>query len=231
MSVNMDQCIPDVDFTCIEEIHGSNVCFVICSIITKVLKNKLGCICLILFHNSFNHYQNIILKLGYNLELLRNRGIVRVIEVSDYTVNYITNTSNVSCKVLLSDIIKKLNNLNYQKQCTYLIMEDVSHMLLTKSIKESVSFIQCFHSIVNYTPTLKLVISSHVSLCDKQQTIFLSLIKYMADVIIKVTPLSTGFSSEMSGHLEIRIRNVNNQVVYYNYKLEEDKVHVYSYIK
>ncbi|XP_012283669.1 elongator complex protein 6 [Orussus abietinus] len=65
--------------TLIEEQHGSDANFLVNSILAGALEKGQG-VCLVLFHNTFSHYHNIGMKLGYNLSVLRERGQVAVIE-------------------------------------------------------------------------------------------------------------------------------------------------------
>ncbi|XP_043282989.1 elongator complex protein 6 [Venturia canescens] len=63
----------------IEEQHGSDANFVVNSVLSGVLEKGHG-ICLVLFHNTFGHYHNVGMKLGYNLNVMRERGQVVVTE-------------------------------------------------------------------------------------------------------------------------------------------------------
>lgn len=63
----------------IDEQHGSDANFIINSVLSRAVENGHG-ICLVLFHNTFGHYHNVGMKLGYNLTVLRDRGQVNVVE-------------------------------------------------------------------------------------------------------------------------------------------------------
>ncbi|XP_015111827.1 elongator complex protein 6 [Diachasma alloeum] len=63
----------------IEEQHGSDANFLINTVLSHALEKGQG-ICLVLFHNTFGHYHNVGMKLGYNLNVLRERGEVTVVE-------------------------------------------------------------------------------------------------------------------------------------------------------
>ncbi|XP_012256510.1 elongator complex protein 6-like [Athalia rosae] len=63
----------------IEEQHGSDANFLVNAIVSGALEKGQG-ICLVLFHNTFGHYHNVGMKLGYNMKVLRERGQVTVVE-------------------------------------------------------------------------------------------------------------------------------------------------------
>ncbi|XP_034948507.1 elongator complex protein 6 [Chelonus insularis] len=63
----------------IDEHHGSDANFLVNAVLSKSLEKGRG-ICLVLFHNTFGHYHNIGMKLGYNLNILRERGGITVVE-------------------------------------------------------------------------------------------------------------------------------------------------------
>ncbi|XP_011311022.1 elongator complex protein 6 [Fopius arisanus] len=63
----------------IEEQHGSDANFLVNTLLSHALEKGQG-ICLVLFHNTFGHYHNVGMKLGYNLNVLRERGEVTVLE-------------------------------------------------------------------------------------------------------------------------------------------------------
>ncbi|XP_063995892.1 elongator complex protein 6 [Diachasmimorpha longicaudata] len=61
------------------EQHGSDANFLVNTVLSNALERGHG-ICLVLFHNTFGHYHNVGMKLGYNLNVLRERGEVTVVE-------------------------------------------------------------------------------------------------------------------------------------------------------
>ncbi|XP_015595490.1 elongator complex protein 6 [Cephus cinctus] len=63
----------------IEEQHGSDANFIVNSVLSGALEKGHG-ICLVLFHNTFGHYHNVGMKMGYNLNVLKERGQVTVVE-------------------------------------------------------------------------------------------------------------------------------------------------------
>lgn len=110
-ALGFDQVNLEGNLIVISERHGTDANFVINTVISKALEKGHG-IELVLFHNTFGHYHNIGMKLGYNLNVLRQRGDVVVVEPMKSVVRSIEDLGHDSVDASspeLSDNIRQLN--------------------------------------------------------------------------------------------------------------------------
>lgn len=100
----------------IEEQHGSDANFITSSILSNALEKNHG-ICLVLFHSSFGHYHNVGMKLGYNLNVLKERGQVIIIEPTKTLSNIVDDLDHDSVDTASTDIDKSKRVLSDISGC------------------------------------------------------------------------------------------------------------------
>lgn len=241
----------------IEEQHGSNANFVLSSIISNALKKNHG-ICLVLFHNTFNHYQNVSMKLGYNLTALLEKGRVTVVEPMKTVVSDIERISedavNASDSILIdstsetnADIVYNLFRTvkdSYDKvaestESAVIIVDDLSHFCnLGLTLRDTMYFVRYLRSLVEHKPLCQLCIVIHAYESESQNCtpdVLANSLKQMAHLFVTVEPLKTGYSSDASGKMIInwKVNSIRREyhwpeIATYLYKLSDRQVKVYA---
>lgn len=203
----------------IKETPNADSNFVITHLIKKIIYEKKR-LCLVNFHNTLDHYQNIGKKLGYDLLKGVDEGIVKIIQpIRDLLENidqedkYLQeNTENI-VKQLYLDIKDSLRVLKENNKSVYLIIDDLSHLHdLGVNINETLTFL---HYCMNFIDDndVSVVFNNHVS--SKLDEIISNDLEYVADVHVEVSSLKTGMSQDVTGLLTIKRKS---DVKQYHYK-------------
>lgn len=180
--------------TLIEEQHGSDANFLVNTFISSSLQKSQG-ICLILFHNNFGHYHNIGMKLGYNLNVLRERGQVSVLEpmklirrnihdlghdsVDAANVEFDeTDSDDISglsvmergptiVRKLIEPLKRKISDLLKNQDSVMVIIDDLSHLFdLQMNIRDVWFFVRYIRSFVEFEQSLSMCILTHTYKAD-----------------------------------------------------------------
>ncbi|XP_074106254.1 elongator complex protein 6 [Cotesia typhae] len=151
-ALGIDQVDLNGKLIMIDERHGTDANFVINTVLSKSLEEGRA-ICLVLFHNTFGHYHNIGMKLGYNLTVLRERGEVTVVEPMKSIVCNIEELGHDSVDPSTSELEERLRDtfINNTQIPDPLKLDDnvIQHLFTslrhqyyeTKKIRESVTII------------------------------------------------------------------------------------------
>lgn len=230
----------------VEEHHQADANFVLHAVASHCRDtNKI--ICFALFHNTFGHFHNVGMKLGYNLRKELNSS-VRVFEPLKIISKNIhcENSSQINDeKPLEFDVRNKSNELVKQlvhvikdecvtmKKCltnqkVYLIIDDLSHLFnIGLNIQDVWLFIRYLRSFVNLEPHLTLCVTSHVykaqELC--QQNLIAVGLRYFAELVINVQPLETGFSKSVSGKIIVNWKSQRERL---RFKWPEEMIYLFK---
>ncbi|XP_066588899.1 elongator complex protein 6 [Prorops nasuta] len=220
--VNMDQKL-----TLIEEHHGVNGAFMLTTILSNAIKNKQA-VLLVLFHNTFEHYHNIGMRVGFNLRsLVENKQVVVMDHVGmlmdeiedlcgkaeDFFSTKPTLFSTAD-KSNISQVVQKLSaefQENYRKaeqfnKSVVVIIDDLSHLLdLGLNQGEALIYFKYIRSSLDEkSHQLYVMIHSYPSESLKNSSNFLiNNFKYMAQLIISIEPLKASKWNETNGKLTI----------------------------
>nr|XP_018917233.1 PREDICTED: elongator complex protein 6-like [Bemisia tabaci] len=226
----------------IEEVHGSVAAdFLLSSIlIDQFQRNPNAGMCLVLFHNTLSHFNNIcsknILKLNLD-DLIQNEKIVCIQAMesvlktfSDEKEDNFSKVSNLGSFYFekVNQAINKLIAKNVSH--IYLVVESVSNLLyLSQTFKDVINFVQ---SCLNLSPST-LIVSSHSSDTNPDQKLLLAFLRHLANINIRVSGLKTGFSSDVSGNfvVEKKSDSIHDFSVHkdkFFFKLEENSAAIYD---
>lgn len=242
----------------IEENHPVDANFLLHAV-TSYCRDKNHMTCYVLFHNTFGHFHNVGMKLGYNLKKESNTN-VKVVEPLKIISKNIHNENLEDSKdsqILEFDIKKGNTDLVKQlvqvikdellslkkaedSQKVFVIIDDLSHLFdLGLSTQDVWLFVRYIKSFISLEPHLTLCILSHAykviqeELCQPNQ-IALAL-RHIAELIITVQPLETGFSQNVSGKMVISWKSHRDRLKFkwpedmiYLYKLYDRKVSVFT---
>lgn len=242
--------------TLIEEVHGSNGNFLLSSIISKAIK-KNNNICLVLFHNTFTHYYNVGIKMGYDLKALRAKGQVAVVDSMNAILSEVELLCEDELEVQDSLLVQRDTKTNpkivyklftsvknvYQNQLesdntVLFIVDDLASLCdIGLSHTDCMLYVRYLRSLVNDKPS-ELCVLTHAYRNDAQICVpdaLANALKHMAHLIIIVEPLKTGYSNDASGKITIRWRTDSVMREYnwpekciYLYKLMDRQVKVYA---
>lgn len=203
----------------IKENMNADSNFIITHLIKQIIyeKNRL---CLVIFHNTIEHYQCIGKKLGYDLLKAMDEGIVKVIDpLKDIAENidrddeYLQENKESLVKQLYFDIKGNLDSIKIDSKLVYLIIDDFSHLHdLDVGIKETLRFLHYCVNLINCN-NICVIFNNHVSTIIDD--IISNNLEYLADIHIEVSSLKTGNSPDVTGLLSVRRKSAINR---YHYK-------------
>ncbi|KAG7209596.1 hypothetical protein KM043_011256 [Ampulex compressa] len=244
-------------FFFIEERHGCNGNFAVNCVISNSIKQNYS-LCLVLFHNTFEHYHNVGMRLGYNLYTLRNKGQVTIVEpmklIASNIDNFCNNGSDLADSVLTESTLETNKNMvrelseAVKEKCftaakynetVVIIVDDLNHLHdLGLNIRDSMNYVRYLKSLVESQKTLQLCALAH-SYGENQHysdsDTLTNGLKYIAHLFVTVEPLKTGHSKDASGKMTInwRIDSIRRKYhwtesVTYLYKLVDWQVKLYA---
>lgn len=209
----------------IEEQHGTDSTFLISTVIANAVK-KNQAVCLVLYHNTFSHYHNIGMRLGYNMISLKDKGQLVIVEpmmdIANAVQNLCEEKLNLSDCILTrinresnNDIVFKLFTAvkdNYYNAAKYnesvvLIIDDLSNLwAFNLSLRDIMFYIRYLESLLKVQPKTQLCMVCHTFQTDAEDcipNIVSNILKYSAHLNVTVEPLRTGYSNEASGKLSV----------------------------
>lgn len=249
-AIGIDKVDMSGNFIFIEEHHNADANFVLHAI-TSHCRDTNKIVCFALFHNTFGHFHNVGMKLGYNLKKELNSSVrvvepLKIVSKNIHRENKEHATQGTDDKLLEFDVKKKGNDLVKQlaqvikdycisirkgliNQKVYLIIDDLSHLFdLGLNVQDIWLFIRYLRSFVNLEPHLTLCIASHVYKASQevcQPNVAAICLRHFADLVINVQPLETGFSRNVSGKM---IVNWKSQQERLKFKWSEEMVYFFK---
>lgn len=227
-TLGIDRVNMDSKIILIEEQHGTNANFLVNAILSHALKQKKA-VCLVLCHNTFGHYHNIGMRLGYNLLALKEKGQVTVAEPMKIVATNIADMCKDSAdkeKMIIPDaasmenidiahrlftcVRKKYDEAAKFGESVVFIFDDINHLLdFGLSLHDVMYFVRYLRSFVALHPLSQLCILTHTFQDDSQTSntdVVAKILKYMAHLCVTTQPFRTGHSSDASGKLIIHWR-------------------------
>lgn len=227
-TLGIDRVNMDSKIILIEEQHGTNANFLVNAILSHALKQTKA-VCLVLCHNTFSHYHNVGMRLGYNLLTLKEKGQVTVAEpmkivaanIADMykdSVNQeeliipdFASTENIDiAHRLFTCVRKKYDEAAKFNESVVFIFDDINHLLdFGLSVQDVMYFVRYLRSFAALHPLSELCILTHTYQDDSQTSntdVVAKILKYMAHLCVTTQPFKTGYSSDASGKLIIHWR-------------------------
>lgn len=212
----------------IQEQHGTNANFLVNAILSHALK-QTNAICLVLCHNTFGHYHNIGMRLGYNLLALKEKGQVTVVEpmkiiasnIADMCkdsmdkekmiIPTVASTENIDiAHRLFTCVREKYNEAAKFTEPVVFIFDDINHLLdFGLSVHNVMYFVRYLRSFVALHPLSQLCILAHTYQDESQISntdVVANALKHMAHLCVTTQPFRTGRSSDASGKLIVHWR-------------------------
>lgn len=218
----------------IREEYGSDAHFVLSCLLSKYIQSEYN-ICFVTLHHSFNHYHNVGMKLGYNLSTFKEKGIIKTVEPMKLLLN--GECSFQSYEILKQTLVNEIENnvedmLKADKR-VLIIIDDLSHLFdLDFSLQEVLLLIKRVKRLIHRSPLHYAILNVHVA--SENDVVVANLVQHSSDIHVVISPLKTGFSSNVSGKMEIsqinsqHKDNLWNKLRIYHYKLFDRFVKVFA---
>lgn len=206
----------------IEENHGTNASFILTSFMWQTTIENAEVI-LLTCHNPIHHYLHLSNKLTNKLYQKPKFNHLNLLDFFEDDED-ILNVENLLKTI--SELCQQINGKNM-----YLIIDDISYILLLSSLYQCIHFLRCCMKLLINFSNLKIIICNHISTEDEECTIISKFLQHLSKFIISIIPLKSGFSTEITGRINIitkqKYKNILNK---YNYKLENNKFLFYPYV-
>lgn len=118
-----DKRLPE--FVLVRESTGTDGSFLISSIIGQQLKASQSKIVLACVHHAYSHYQNIGMRIGFNLNQVRERGRLKVIDLLNMIYEEELQLDDHLVEYMFDRIEKNLADVPEAEDCC-LILDDIS---------------------------------------------------------------------------------------------------------
>lgn len=208
----------------IEENENSNASFLIASFLWEALSVHKAEVMTITCHNSAQHYLHLINKITQNMSNVLSKPRTTNFNL----VDFIESDGFNLMKLLFSirDFCDQRADTN-----SVVIIDDISYIYLLSSLKDCIYFIRYCLKLLTTYPMLKMVIGCHTSLDDEELNMVSRFLHHCSQFNLVVTPLPSGFSADVTGHLTIvnKTRPISG-IHKYCYKLDDKKISINPYI-
>lgn len=211
----------------IDEQHNSNANFILHAIVSHC-RSENYITCFVLFHNTFAHYHNVGMKLGYNLRKFLNE-TVRIIE----PLKMIASSMD---KDLGLDLMKKLAH-SIREQCIntkkerddqkiFVIIDDLSHLLdVGLTLEEVWLFLRYLRTFINEEPLMTLVILCHTFKDNCLPNLLEKGLRHFAQLAVTVQPLGAGKATNVSGRMIVSWKSDVDRL---KFKWPDETVHLFK---
>ncbi|XP_044732863.1 elongator complex protein 6 [Chrysoperla carnea] len=227
----------------ITERNDANSSFILSCVMSERY-NKDSAFLIVTLANTFRHYHNVGMKLGYNLDKLSKIKKLDTIEILQHLSESICNSSNLEdhinfLDVNKTDIIKnltnlirfKLNELFRTNTNVCLIIDDISYLLdLNIPVRDIYIFKQNLKNMLNVMENLSIVLS--VAVKSQEDLIIANSFRHIGDSVIELSGLKTGKSDLVTGVMHIRrlnedLKSWGAQNIYH-YKLLDRQIRIFA---
>ncbi|CAG9767187.1 unnamed protein product [Ceutorhynchus assimilis] len=206
---------PEDQIIFIKENSFADSNFVITHLFKQLVYDKSN-ICFLTLHNTFDHYQNVGKKLGYDLKQVVEKGQLKIIDPLKELVDAIDLEDSSAQQIIrcLFDCIQtQINNFLISKESlVYLIIDDLSHLLdLGIDVPSVINFTNVCLNLTS-DKNVCTIINSHVG--SKSDLLVANNIQYVCDVCVSVSPLKTGQSADITGSMLVQRGSQQNKFHY-----------------
>lgn len=201
-------------FVLIRESTDIDASFLVSSIIGQQLKaaSPQSKIVLVSAHHSFNHYQCVGMRVGYNLSQVRDRGRLKVVDVLKLVHEDLLQLDDQLAESIYQRIVNELQDVPEAEDCC-LIIDDVS---MLRTISESDDLVIRF---VEKVKALQGSRTGHMSCVIKLNTydifpVVANNLDSRSAITINVDSLRTGRFKEVDGRITVTKPNaVEDKVI------------------
>lgn len=187
----------------VKEINNCDSSFLISSVLNHSIKNKHG-IFVISTHNSLSHYQNVGIKMNYNLLKHIDSGLVKFYNLGEECVNDILNNEQKLLQTLTVKLKETIQQMQTEHAVVNIILDGITHLLdLQFSLRDINYFCKEVVNIARANNSFVLC-HCHVASEDDVSNVIPNLLSHKSDILLEIENLSSGWSADVSGHLTIK---------------------------
>lgn len=203
-SLQLDKAITTNRVIVAKEINGCDSSFITSCILGHCIKNKQA-VLLITTHNSLLHYQNVGLKMNYNLEKYIDSGLIKIFKLDEVLVNLLLANETDSLQNIFSNLNESMNLTKPNNDVVNIIFDGVSHLFdMQYSLKDVNKFCNSIIKLGRCNPNSFVLFHCNLATDDDVTHVMTNLLCHAAHTILEVGNLSSGFSADVSGHLTIK---------------------------
>lgn len=195
-------------FVLIRENRGADGSFLITSIVTQCLRFPKNGVVLLCLHHVSQHYINSCVRLGFNLNMAKDKGRIVMIEpLADIGTKmlqstYVNDPKNIVLAGLLNEIKEMVNEQLESKDNVTIILDSLT-TLLDLGFDKKLLLRFCFSLIEMTNDRLSIVLKMNVS--DIYDDVISSLDDY-TDASITLSKLKSGEFQEVDGQIDYKKR-------------------------
>lgn len=184
-----------------KEISGCDSTFLISCVLGHCIKNKLATL-VVSTHNTQLHFQNVGVKINYNLQKHIDSGLVNFYNAGEVIVNSLVENQNISLDNVFLDIKERILAISEKHGSVNVIIDGISHFFnLQYSLKDVNKFCMDLISICRDNNSFMLFLTNVVD--DDVTNVLANLLSHKAHIVVTVESLSSGWSADVSGHLTV----------------------------
>lgn len=190
----------------ISEESGIDGNFLLSCILGQQIRIQDSAVILICLDNTFQHYLNVGLRLGYNLKLAKDKNLHIIEPITDISLNFNTSdwttSENDICTILFENIKNKIENISKNKNRLIIIIDnleillnlganEINVMKFCKSLRKFIETEKEFSTLItklNNCNVFNVLNSQLISICD---------------LYLNVMKLKSGNFKEVDGKLKI----------------------------
>lgn len=190
-------------FILLREDSGVDGSFLISSILGQRLKIQNNGTVLICLHHTAQHYSNVGMRLGFNLNMARDKGTLAIIEpLQDigenlFTSKYLTSIKCDILEILLTKIVQEIDRQLNTKQNVTILIDNIGN-LIDLGCDENLILRFC-HKLIDLSNE-KISIILKINTCQLYESICKNL-EDIADAQIHVVKLPSGNFKEVDGKI------------------------------
>lgn len=219
-------------FVLIRENRGADGSFLITSIISQCLKYPKNGAVLVCLHHTSAHYVNSSVRLGFNLNLAKDKGRIMMVEpLADIGAHliastYVNDPKHTVLAALLNDIKEKAHQQLESKEYVTIIVDSLA-TLLDLGFDKKLLLRFCFDLIELSNERLSIVLKLNIS--DIFDDVSRRLENY-ADTSIAISKLKSGEFQEIDGQLvcKKRLENCKHSEKTVLYKVGDKNVKIFQ---
>ncbi|CAB3230070.1 unnamed protein product [Arctia plantaginis] len=186
----------------VKEINRCDSSFVTSCVLNHCIKKKAA-LCVLSTHNSFQHYQNVGLRMNYNLQKHVDSGLVDFHSLGDHCVHNLL--SENSLPELFHKVRERITSMQQKNDEVNVIMDGVTHLFdLNYSVQQINRFCKELIELVTGCNNSFIVLHCHKANEDDVTSVMSNLLCHKAHTVLEVENLPSGLSADVSGHLTIK---------------------------
>lgn len=222
----------------VKERNGGDSSFIVSSLLGHQVKNKIPTL-FITCHNNFMHYQNVGLKMNYNLKRSIQSNLIDYYNLGEEIVNNILNNKKVDLDDIFNVIQEKVSKLKQEYNFVHIVFDGVSHLCdLHYGLKDIVIFVRNISKLVCNCNNSFLFLQINIASDDDVTFLLGNFMSHISYTCVDVLNLQTGLSADVSGHLVIKhpgekfdielMSDMGPKALLYHYKLFDKGVKLFA---